>query len=114
MTSADNNNHTSANTSPEDVLEGSRSFAVYVLSRGRGVPEGALEALSAVRARIQGPDALAEIVSVVEERIGLEGETRVCLEFASAEAAKNALLEVQKIVGDQELVHILPKPCRKQ
>jgi hypothetical protein len=58
-----------------------RSFAVFALSRGAGVPPEALAALADIRAALREAEARGERVRITESRIGLEGELRLCVEI---------------------------------
>jgi hypothetical protein len=43
--------------------------------------------------------------------IGLEGETRLCVEYHSAADARRGLGEAEKLVKDVDLVNLVPGPC---
>jgi hypothetical protein len=88
--------------------------AVYALSRGKGVPEPAAGAFSQAQALFRELQASKQIVRVHPiERLGIEGERRLCAEFANEEAARAAharLLEVSKGI---ELFNVVIEPCVK-
>src|SRR5882672_214653 len=48
-------------------------FAVYALSRGKGVPEPARGALRKARTLVEGAKQRGEVIRFKEARIGLEG-----------------------------------------
>jgi hypothetical protein len=104
----------SSKVTPDSMLFESRSFAVYALSRGRGVPEGARKTLTKFRNLLEKAKNAGEVVQVSEQRIGLEGETKICAEFRSPEFAKKALSEIHYIAGDQELIDIRTERCDKK
>src|SRR5262249_5165289 len=59
-----------------------QSFSIYVLSRGSGVPEDASTAFNKVRTFLREQQtSLGESMRIREERIGLEGERKLCAEF---------------------------------
>src|SRR2546421_10404028 len=53
-----------------------KSFAVYALSRGSGVPPTAREALRKVQALVEKDQKRGIGVTIETTRIGIEGETR--------------------------------------
>lgn len=97
---------------PETLSE-LRSIAMYALSRGKGVPEGSREALRKFRRLLREAEKSGEIVQLTEQRIGLEGETKICAEFVSPDFAEKAWLTIQKMVGDQDLLNIRAERCQK-
>jgi hypothetical protein len=104
----------SSKVTPPAMLSELRSFAVYALSRGRGVPEGARDTLTKFRNLLEKAEKAHEVVRFTEQRIGLEGETKICAEFRSPEFAEKAWSEIQRIAGDQELIDIRVERCRKK
>jgi hypothetical protein len=88
-----------------------KSFAVYALSRGRGVPEGARAALTEAERVIEGLRAGGADVAVTEERIGLEGETRLCFTFADPGLAEEALERIRRLASGVDLVNLAEEPC---
>jgi len=87
------------------------SFAVFALSRGKGVPEAARGALSKVEQVTEADTRRGVRVQTRRTRIGLEGETKLCVEYGSAADARRAFEQVEKIVKDVELVNLVPGPC---
>src|SRR5512147_401564 len=65
--------------------------AVYALSRGKGVPEPTRAALRRASNLLEDLRGQGRVLRLEETRIGLEGETRVCAEFADPETAREAL-----------------------
>lgn len=105
--SADSNPDTSP---PAAVLE-LQSFALYALSRGAGLSESGLTALSGFRELLRSMQAEGHVVQVSEMRIGLEGETKICARFASSELAGKAWMQMQKSLVDADLVQLKPEKC---
>jgi hypothetical protein len=90
-----------------------RSFAVYALSRGAGVPSEARRALEEVRERVDADRRDGVVVRSRRTRIGLEGETRLCVEYEDPEPAQRALARARDIVKDVDLVNLVVEPCDK-
>jgi hypothetical protein len=89
-------------------------FAVYALSRGKGVPEPARGALRKARALVEGAKQRGEVIRFKEARIGLEGETRLCVEAKDVAAARALLRELRAIAENVELFNVVVEPCLKQ
>jgi len=87
------------------------SFAVFALSRGKGVPPEALDVLRKVAEMADADERRGVRVETRRTRIGLEGETRLCVEYPSAAEARRGLEKVEKIVKDVDLVNLVPGPC---
>ncbi len=87
------------------------SFAVFALSRGKGVPPEARDVLRKVAAVAEADERRGVRVKIRRTRIGLEGETRLCVEYQSAADARRGLDQVEKIVEDVDLVNLVPGPC---
>ena len=98
-------------TFPAEKLASLKSFSVYALSRGSGVPEAASELILELRSRYQANGAQKEVSEFIDDRIGLEGETRICIKFASASAAQTAWKDVQVLIGSKELIDLRAEEC---
>ena len=48
---------------------------------------------------------------MTKERIGLEGETRLCATFADEGVAEEALARVRRLVSGVDLVNLTEEPC---
>jgi hypothetical protein len=88
-----------------------QSFALYALSRGKGVPEGASAVLAGAGKVIEDLQARGARITVTKERIGLEGETRLCATFADESVAEEALERVRRLVSGVDLVNLTEEPC---
>ena len=95
---------------PGAVIE-LRSFALYALSRGRGVSEGGRKAIADFRELLRNLKAEGQVVEVSDVRIGLEGETKICASFASPELAGKAWLQLQGSLAGADLVQLKPEKC---
>ena len=84
---------------------------VTTLSRGKGVPPETREALKRIRALLEARQADAAVSEVQMQRIGLEGESRLCIEFRSAADAKTVLSEMRRIAAGADLLDIAETPC---
>ena len=89
-------------------------FAVYALSRGKGVPEPTRGALKKARALLEGAKQRGEVIRIKEARIGLEGETRLCVESKDVAAARALLRELRAIGENVELFNVVVEPCLKK
>jgi len=90
-----------------------RSFAVYALSRAKGVPPEAREALRKVRELVEGDRRRGLGVKVETSRIGIEGETRVCAEYEDPKDAGRAFARARAVVKGVDLVNLVVEPCDK-
>lgn len=89
-------------------------FAVYALSRGKGVPEPARGALRKARTLLEDAKQSGKVIRLKEARIGLEGETRLCVEAKDAAAARALLRELRAIAENVELFNVVVEPCLKK
>ena len=90
-----------------------KSFAVYALSRGRGVPPQAREALRKVRALVEQDQKRGISVTIETTRIGIEGETRMCIDYKNGADGTRAYDRVRAIVKGIDLVNLVAEPCAK-
>jgi hypothetical protein len=87
------------------------SFALYALSRGKGVPEAARAALADAEEALEDLQARGADITINKERIGLEGETRLCATFADTSVAEEALEGIRRLVSGVDLVNLTEEPC---
>ena len=102
--------------SPTLPIAGSKGEApthitINSLSRGKGVPAETREAFKQIRALLERQQATAAVTALQYQRIGLEGESRLCVEFRNASDAQAALAEIRKIAADVELLNVVDAPC---
>ena len=88
-----------------------RSFAVYTLSRGTGVPAAAREAHQKVQELVESDRGRGVDVTVQATPIGIEGERRLCVTYADSQEAARALERVRAIVQGVDLVNVVVEPC---
>ena len=100
-----------AHVRAEDRSQPPPSVAVYALSRGTGVPAATRDALRSMRTLLEELEGQRLVTRIQQARIGLEGETRLCAEFADAGAARAALARMRQIAQGVELLNIVEEPC---
>jgi hypothetical protein len=99
---------------PQERSVGLASVAVYALSRGKGVPESAARVFSQAEALFRELQSSQQVVRIYPvERLGIEGERRICAEFASEQAANSAQAQLLKIADGVELLNVVIEPCSK-
>jgi hypothetical protein len=86
---------------------------VYTLSRAKGVPEAAREALGKVRDLVEADRKRGVAVKMETTRLGLEGETRLCAEYEDAAAAAKALERARSLARGVELMNVVVEPCAR-
>lgn len=91
----------------------SKSVALYALSKGKGVPEPTREALRSARDLLQGLQREDKVSRFEETRIGLEGETRLCVELKDARTAQQVIERLRALAGEVELMNVKEEPCVK-
>jgi hypothetical protein len=87
--------------------------AVYVLSRGSGVPEATRVARDKARALLRQLHAEKRALNVEETPMGLEGERRICASFSNAQDAADAAERLRAIGAGVELFNIVMEPCAR-
>ena len=87
------------------------TLIVTMLSRGKGVPDEARAAYQDARALLEGRRDADIVTELRTQRIGLEGETRLCAEFRNAEEAQSALAEIRKRTAGIDLLDVGIAPC---
>jgi hypothetical protein len=88
-----------------------KSFALYVLSRGKGVPDEAWETLGQVRALAETDREKGIAVTIQEKRIGLEGERRLCIEYEEEGNARRTYDRAKALVGGVDLARLEIEAC---
>jgi hypothetical protein len=97
----------------EVTSSGTHGVAVYVLSRGKGVPDATRAARDKARALLQQLHEEKRVLAVEETPIGLEGERRICATFASSQDAAAAAERLRAIGANVELFNVVIEPCAK-
>jgi hypothetical protein len=95
---------------PAAVLE-LQSFALYALSRGRGLSERGQRAIADFRELLRNMKAEGQVIEVSDTRIGIEGETRICVSFTSPELAGKVWMQMQRSLVAADLVQLKPEKC---
>ena len=90
---------------------GSASFAVYALSRGRGVPAPTRSAWQTVWTMLEDARRKGQVARLQQTRIGLEGEVRLCAEFSDPGGAREMLERAREVGKGVELLNIVEEPC---
>jgi hypothetical protein len=96
---------------PETLAPAPQSISVYALSRGKGVPEQAREVLIQARELLTAAQKRGDVLRMIEQRIGLEGETKLCAEFSSGESAQTMIDQIQQLGRGVELINVKIEPC---
>ena len=87
------------------------SFAVYALSRGKGVPPEARAALQRVETMVEESRKRGVTVTVTTARIGIEGETRVCFAYEDPKEGARDYERARDLVKDVDLVNLKVESC---
>ncbi|MFA6985671.1 MAG: hypothetical protein WC213_05655 [Arenimonas sp.] len=87
------------------------SIAIYMLSRGRGVPERTRAVYNEIQALLKEQQGTSVVTDVTVKRIGLEGETRLCAEFRDRTEARDTLERIRKLSAGVELLNVVEEPC---
>ncbi len=82
-----------------------------MLSRGKGVPYATRDAYKRIHAALEQRQSVSAVTSMYSQRIGLEGESRLCIEFRSAQDAEAALIEIRKLAAGMDLLNVSDTPC---
>ena len=85
--------------------------AVYALSRGQGVSDATSAGFERARTILEQARARGEVTTMDEQRLGLEGETRVCAQFRDPTIARQTLASVRKATAGIELLNVVVEPC---
>lgn len=86
-------------------------ITITALSRGKGVPAETREALKQIRALLERQQATSAVAALQYQRLGIEGESRLCVEFRNASDAQAALTEIRKIAAGADLLNVVEAPC---
>jgi len=89
----------------------SNSFSIYALSRGKGVPEEARNVLEEARALLKTAHEQGAVTRLSDQRIGLEGERRVCAEFRDADSASEWFSRIQQMSEGVDLLNVKIESC---
>jgi hypothetical protein len=87
------------------------TFSVYALSKGKGVPERTRQVFQHIRALLEDAQRQGKVVQLKQSRIGLEGETRLCVECSSAAVAQELFEKIRQLSADIDLLNVVIEPC---
>lgn len=87
------------------------TVAIYMLSKGRGVPEPTREAYRRIRSLLEQQQAAGNVSDISTRRLGIEGETRLCAQFTDTAQAQAALRDIRKLASGVELLNVVEEPC---
>jgi len=95
----------------DNAAPGVRGFAVYALSRGKGVPPEARAALEKIERILESDRQQGVSVTVHKTRIGIEGESKLCAEYDDPHAGARAHERAQEIARGVDLLNLAIEPC---
>jgi hypothetical protein len=101
----------SRDTGPPDAVLELQSFALYALSRGRGLSESGQRAIAEFRELLSNLKAEGHLIEVSDTRIGIEGETRICASFTNRELAGKVWMQMQRSLVGADLVQLKAEKC---
>lgn len=87
------------------------TVTITTLSKGRGVPAPTRDAYKQIRGLLEEQKNQAAVTNIETQRIGIEGEMRMCAEFRDREQAEYTLEQIRKISADVELLNVVEGPC---
>jgi len=87
------------------------SFAIYTLSRGKGVPDAARTLLQDSINLVEALRLKGHNIKITQQRLGLEGETRLCVKFSDAKLWVSTLKKIRTLAQGVELVNVVEEPC---
>ena len=88
------------------------SFSIAALSRGSGVPAAARAVLDEAEEIVGGLRQRGADVTMTRERIGIEGETRLCVSFTDPGLAEQALARIRALASGVDLVDLGTGACK--
>lgn len=89
----------------------SRGFTVLVLSRGSGVPKSTEEGFVKIMALLHEARQAGNNIQIAADKIGLEGETRLCVDFTDQDLGGRLFTQVNELIQGLELINIIKEPC---
>jgi hypothetical protein len=95
-------------------IDDCRSLAVYVLSRGAGIPDEAYQAYLSARDRLENLRDQNRISRLTETRIGIEGERKLCALFEEASDAREFCRTTCEEMDDVPLINLKIEHCDYQ
>ncbi|MGE0472760.1 MAG: hypothetical protein AB7P17_03915 [Nitrospirales bacterium] len=93
------------------VSSAPQSFSIYALSRGTGVPKEASKVLEEARSLLKKAQDQGAVSRLIDRRIGLEGETRLCAEFKDPNVSGEIFSHIQTISQGVDLLNVKIESC---
>lgn len=87
------------------------AIVITTLSKGRGVPAPARDAYKQIRGLLEEQQSQSAVTNIDTQRIGIEGEMRMCAEFRDRAQAEYTFEQIRKISTDVELLNVVEGPC---
>jgi len=87
------------------------SIEILALSRGRGVPETTFKIFQDIVAIANTALESGSVVSVRQETIGLEGETRLCIVFRDNPALVAVANQIRRLATNIDLLQVNENRC---
>ncbi len=87
------------------------TVTITTLSKGRGVPAPTRDAYKQIRGLLEEQKSQSAVTNIETQRIGIEGEMRMCAEFRDRAQAEYTLEQIRKISADVELLNVVEGPC---
>lgn len=81
------------------------------MSKGRGVPAPTRDAYKQIRGLLEEQKSQSAVTDIDTQRIGLEGEMRMCAQFRDRAQAEYTLEQIRKLSADVELINVAEGPC---
>ena len=91
--------------------EAKPSLEVLALSRGRGVPDRTFETLQSILTLAEAALESGLAISVSQQVIGLEGETRLCILLRDADALDEIGGRIRALAKNVELLQVNVNRC---
>ena len=87
------------------------SIEILTLSRGRGVPETTFIAFQEILALANTALESGTATSIRQEKIGLEGETRLCIVFRDNQALASIDNQIRRLATNIDLLQVKHNHC---
>lgn len=100
-----------AQAAPEKDQAESTAVVITTMSKGRGVPAPTRDAYKQIRGLLEEQKSRSAVTGIDTQRIGLEGEMRMCAQFRDRAQAEYTLEQIRKLSADVELIHVAEGPC---
>ena len=90
------------------TAEASKEFQFTMLSKGAGVPEETRVAFAQAESLLLNLEKQGVALSWKRERVGLEGETRVCVRFEDQDSAQKAFQKIKQMGSENDYLLLEP------